>query len=326
MVIYDRFKLQSSMLRLNKRISCQLILLSFLFLFGCSLHEKKRELKVRAEVTNLIEKFSELQNNGKGKEAIRYLDFKSKELGEFNSLENWYIYFNKTMYYLKYENNTDKASLYLDSLQTTLTRLDKSYGEEYGRTFFAKGDVHLAQKRFNEAFKNYYDGREYAAKNFDECKISNYTSQLGSVKLKQQQYSEAINYFKQALKENQACESEQGFNYQFVRIQHKMNAIAMVYEIDNQLDSAVVYYQKAIKFIKETNPQTQKDIKFAKAALGVVCGNLGGTYLKLGNYEKAEPMLLQSIAINDNPGYEVILINQILGLMQQLNLISWLKF
>jgi len=281
-----------------------LVVIFILLLCSCGGKVADEPFTENSKLKRAIQNFNQLQDNGKGKIAINYFNSETANLKNLNPLDLWLIYWNKGKYHLHYEQDVIKADLYADSAETMLLQLKNIYPDEHVKTFYFRGDLLLAQKRYNEAFKQYYDGREYAFKNLEPCKLSNYTSQLGNVKFKQEQLPDAITYYKQALKESQNCEGDTSFEYSFVYPQSKMNTVAMMYEIMSTPDSAIHYYQQALSFIETAKATNQKDSIFVQRAYGVVTGNLGGAYKMKGNYKDAERLFLESIAINDRPGYE----------------------
>ncbi len=282
-----------------------LLAFATVLLAACQKKSASDASSLRPEFNAAISQFSAKLTEGQGKEAIKFLDSVYPKFDHLSPLEKWGIYWNKHLYYLNYEDNVPLAAVYADSLELEVKHLEQSRTDEYARTIFARGNILLAQKKYNEAFKNYYDGRQYAIQYIDKCLLSNYTNELANIKLKQVKYNEAIKYYKLALKEIQECDTTQKFAYKFIFVQSKMNAIAMVYESMNNIDSAIAYYQQAVNFIQKTKATNPKQVASVQAALGVVYGNLGGAYRIRGNYKEAERLLLQSIAINERPGYEV---------------------
>jgi signal transduction histidine kinase len=161
--------------------------------------------------------------------------------------------------------------------------------------------VLLAQKRFTEAFKSDYDGREFARKNLDVCGFYIFTQQLGLVKFKQEQYLKAIPYFKQALAESRACIGNRTATDLLYFPQGVLTSIALSFENAGKLDSAVVYYKRTITFLDENKVTFPASREFIELAKGVVYGNLGGVYAKIKNDAEAEKYLKESIRINDRP-------------------------
>ena len=275
-----------------------------LYLAACKSNVENTEQRVHPQLKAVINEFSQLQSNGKGSQAIKFLNSQYPQIKNLSSLDYWYIYWNKSMYYLSNEQELDKANLYADSTTFILEQLGETRHDEFVKTYFLNGDVLLAGKKFSQAFKAYYDGRAHAAKFLNPCRLSNYTAQLGNVKLKQEKYPEAITYFKKALSENQSCVSDTTFEYRFMYTQSKINTVAVVYERMGKLDSAIHYYQQTLSFIEKSTAKNLKDSIFVQRAYGVVLGNLGGVYQQQGKFADAEKLLLKSIAINDRQDYE----------------------
>ncbi|OJV15624.1 MAG: hypothetical protein BGO21_32120 [Dyadobacter sp. 50-39] len=134
--------------------------------------------------------------------------------------------------------------------------------------------------------------------------MADFSNALGIIRYQQEHYKEAIPYLHQAYREISSCTSP-SFEYAFVQRQSVLNSIALCFEKSGQNDSAVAYYNKALAFIK-----SQKDIhperqNFITTARGVVEGNLGGTYLRIGRFGLAEQHLKTNIMLNDRAGFAI---------------------
>ncbi|RZL51264.1 MAG: hypothetical protein EOP00_00155 [Pedobacter sp.] len=237
---------------MQQRINFSFIILLLVSALFCTCVQKDDDgvSALRLDVKDMLAKYNGMLNTGEAKGAIKYLDSAYLKFENLSALDRWYIYWNKSNYYINFANNLPKANLYADSLEFALKKLSDKRTEEYARTIFARGNLLLAEKKYNEAFKNYYDARHYALQNLDKCRISNFTSELADIKLKQEKYPEAAKYYKLALKEINECDTSNTFEYQFIYVQNKLNAVAMVYELMSKTDSAIVYYQKALDFIQ----------------------------------------------------------------------------
>jgi signal transduction histidine kinase len=292
------------MIKMKKHYNPLLIVL-LTSAISCTDKRHANEL-VTDEVNKVLEEYNSKLNGGKGKLAVKFLDSAFYSIRDKNDLDFWYYYWNKNQYHLNYDSDIAKASLYTDSLEFSLTKLSDKKVDEYAKSIYARSNVLLAQKKYEEAFKNYFEGRKYAKNKLDLCQISDLTTELAKIKFQQEKYIDAANYYKIALKENQDCTTDTTFQYQFSNVQNKMNAVAITYEFARELDSAIYYYQTAIKFIGSSKHKSYEHRKFAQVAKAVVCGNLGGAYFKKGEYVLSEQLLKQSIAINDREGYDKI--------------------
>jgi len=239
------------------------------------------------------------------KRAIQHLDSAYGVFPHPGVKDLYRKYDNLFNIYLNYDFNIPKARLYTDSIFSLLKGKEKIYKNEYANALFFLGEVLMAEKRYTEAFKTFYDGRSFANKNLEGCPLSIFSHKLGMVRYTQEEYGKAIPFFKEAIIENKDCTSGFGFDYLFVNPQSYLNTIALCFEKSGSLDSAIVYYHKALDFIAANKARFPKQEAFITGANGVIYGNLGGIYAKKGDDQQAEKFLKESIAINDRAGYEI---------------------
>lgn len=243
--------------------------------------------------------------DGQNKRAISYLDSAYRAFPDPGVKDLYRKYDHLLNIYLNYDFNIPKARQYTDSIFYLLKGKETDYKNEYANGLFFLGEVLMAERRYTEAFKVFYDGRLFANKNLEGCNLSPFSNKLGLVRYTQEEYLKAIPFFKEALTQNQSCKQVAGFDYLFVFPQSYLNTIALCFEKSGQSDSALVYYQKALDFISLNKARFPKKKSFIEAANGVIYGNMGGIYIKQEQYQKAEESLKQSIVINDHVGYEI---------------------
>ncbi|NQX39388.1 Signal transduction histidine kinase [Pedobacter steynii] len=243
--------------------------------------------------------------DGQNKRAVRHLDSAYRSFPHPGIKDLYRKYDNLFNIYLNYDFNIPKARLYTDSVFQLLKGKETTYKNEYTNALFFLGEVLMAEKRYTEAFKTFYDARSFADKNLEDCALSIFSFKLGLVRYTQEEYGKAIPFFKEAMVENKDCKPGAGFDYLFVNPQNYLNTIALCFEKSGALDSAVVYYHKALDFIAANKARFPKRQAFITSASGVIYGNLGGIYVKKGEDEQAKKYLKESIAINDRPGYDI---------------------
>ncbi|MRS60698.1 tetratricopeptide repeat-containing sensor histidine kinase [Larkinella terrae] len=242
-----------------------------------------------------------------GKDAaasIRYLDSAYQAMPHPGLGDLWKKYNVKASYYKHYDHNLIKRRLYVDSMLTILDKAKTTYRNEYAHSLYALANLLEEEKKYNQAFKQYYDGRNFSKGILDNCSMSDFTSALGVIRYRQEQYRQAIPYFKQAYDEVASC-SNPVFQYGFIQRQSVLNSIALCFEKSGRPDSAVVYYNRALDFIKASPNRYPHKRDFITTARAVVEGNLGGTYAKLNQFQAAETHLLTNIRLNDRPGFSI---------------------
>jgi len=256
-----------------------------------------------AKADSILERTDGLLNSGQINKAIRYLDSAYRAFPEAGPIDKWKKYSCLNNLYLNYQLSPARAERYTDSMYLVLKGREYVNATEYAKTLFASGNVFRNQKRYDEAFKRYYEGRKFAKKYLDSCQFSEFTNRLGLIRYAQQKYLKAIPYFKQALKENRHCNADSKFPDRFILPQSIYNNIAFSYEQANLPDSALYYYQEGLAFIERMAPEFEERKAYIETAKGVFYGNLGGQYAELNNFEQAEKYLKESIRLNDRPGY-----------------------
>jgi len=236
--------------------------------------------------------------------SLRYLDSAYRTLPNAGTRDLWKKYNVKANYYRHYDRDFIKRRMYVDSMLTILKTSESLYKYEYAHSLYTLATLFQEEKKYNEAFKLYYDGRNFAQGSLDSCSLSDYSNALGIIRYRQQQYTQAIPYLKQALTEIRGCSSSD-FQYSFIQHQSILNSIALCFEKSERLDSAVVYYDQALKFIIASQDLFPAKKDFMITAMAVVEGNLGGVYAKLNEFLEAEKHLQTNIRLNDRPGFAI---------------------
>ncbi|MDQ8005216.1 MAG: tetratricopeptide repeat-containing sensor histidine kinase [Pedobacter sp.] len=274
-----------------------------IFLFGCK-PSKNSLPQFSNEADSIILKANRLQNDGHLNESIHYINSSFDQLKSLNEMDLWSKYNFCANHFINYQPELHQANLYVDSMQMSLKGIERQNPELHVLTVFMYADVLIAQKRYNEAFQNYYDGREFARKYLDSCTYKKFSYHLGIVRYRQGQYRKAIPYVKQSLSKSTKCKDS--FSETVTSPQSYLNTLALCYEKLGQLDSAAHYYTQALNLLKNSKPTNKADRDFVNAAKGVVMGNLGGVWGKMQRSDLAAQYLKESILINDRPGYEVV--------------------
>ncbi len=254
--------------------------------------------------TKIIDHAAELGTTETPQRAISYLDSAYHRFPTAGPEDLWKKYRFKFEYYLYHEYTPTLLRNVIDSMYTVLGGENGPYKELYAQTYFSEGDALMTERLYSEAFDRYYRGKDFAKKHLDSCKYSTFSYGLGIVRYKQEQYEEANVMFREFLTENSRCRS--GFNERLMLPYNALNAMALCFEKLGKLDSALVYYQKSLSFLEHRAPEfLPEKASYFERARGVVYGNMGGAYRKLGNANLAELYLKKSIQINKRPGYEM---------------------
>lgn len=196
----------------------------------------------------------------------------------------------------------DKAMIYADSLMLLVDNLDKEkYKTEYALANYSKGDILFNTKDYSKAYEYYYKARLVGKTILDSCVLSEYNFRLALILYRQGRFSEAAESFIRTYTESISCT----FDFpRYFRQQQVLNNVGLSFFKAGNNDSALHYYEKAIRFINENR------IKFADrqfmndVALGVIYGNVSDVYKANGDLIQAKNLLKQSIVTNSQKGYD----------------------
>ncbi|HEY1024285.1 MAG TPA: tetratricopeptide repeat-containing sensor histidine kinase [Sphingobacteriaceae bacterium] len=237
--------------------------------------------------------------DGKGK---RFLDSAYAAAGEVNIADK----FQHLIYSCGYSYHTlrdyDKALLYADSMISLILKngKQKSLAKEYAQALYSKGDILSQKKLYDEAFEHYFKARNIAQNLIDSCTLGDYSYRLGMLMYKKRQFDQAGRFFKQGFEETKSCAND---FWSFYRRQELLNNTALSFLRAGKTDSALIYSEKTLHYIKEN------EHKFAAAASqafevakAVVYNGMGSALLQKGEYGEAEQLFTNSIAINSAKG------------------------
>ncbi len=289
-------KLFSGRIRIAGRGCLCIFLFCSVINFSCK-HTTQPDSKTHSD-SRVIEKVKSLFSANQFDRGNAYLDSAYAVFPNPGIFDIWSKYEAKVTYFLLYKQKPNRAKLYVDSMFTILKGNEQEFSGEYVRTLIMNGDILIAEKKYEQAFQSYYDGRLFAESHLDLCSSYGLTSRLGITLYRQGKYLNAVPYMKKCIIENSYCKGTIGEAQQ-----SSLNTIALCFEKAGKLDSAIFYYKKALTYINQNVNLFSGKARFAEMARGVVYGNLGGTYSALGKYDIAERYLKASIDINNRPGY-----------------------
>jgi len=252
----------------------------------------------------VAERATNLMSGENPSRSLHFLDSAYISLGKPGIGDLWKKYNVKVNYYTYYDQDPGKRRIYIDSMLYVIGKVKEQYNYEYTHSLFAMAGLLQQEKKYNQAFRVYHQGRTLARTIKDDCSTSEFSNALGVIRYRQDQYTAAIPYLKQAYEEIQRC-SKKTFLHSFIQPQSILNTIALCFEKAGKADSAKFYYNRALNFIiasEKLHPQKRDFITTARA---VVEGNLGGVYAKTGDFKRAEQHLLTNIHLNDRPGFSI---------------------
>ena len=197
----------------------------------------------------------------------------------------------------------DQAMRYSDSSLFVIQNYanKKKYMWSYASGHFFKGDNYLEQKKYNDAFQAFYKGKLIAESIYDPCALSEFDSRLALVCYRQGNFADAAVYFKMAFKKINTCDVNLIYVYEQQRL---LDNLALSFDKSGMLDSAIYYYDYALKFINAHEKNYPEKADLFDKAKGVIYGNQGETYFKKGLIDTSETLLLKSININQRDGFD----------------------
>lgn len=179
--------------------------------------------------------------------------------------------------------------------------------KSYGHWMLLKGDGLVRLKQLNAAFTYYYQVKSEYLDHWDPCELSRFASRLGFVRYKQNNYRDALHHYLQAYAHFCRCADATTIETYYEAVtepQGLLNGVAWFYDLLGQPDSASHYYHRALTFLERESRRFPDKQKATATARGVIYGNLGGLYGKIGQHEKAMHYLTESVSINAQPGYD----------------------
>lgn len=164
-----------------------------------------------------------------------------------------------------------------------------------------KGDIYFELRNYRTAYKFYFEARNNIEGYQATCEYAQYDYRVAVILYKQNKYREAILNFKKAYKNYYECQYD--FSRYF-RMQEIQNDIGFSFYNIGEYDSALVYYSNALKKVNSIKPKNTSQVKYISIANGVIEGNMGKAFLKLGKIDTAFKLLYHNIEINSKPKYD----------------------
>jgi signal transduction histidine kinase len=235
--------------------------------------------------------------------GIDYLESSTRNPNKLSVAQQHQYYDFHVVYNIYHQKDKEKALLYTDSMLTLFKdpEAKQQNMKLFGQTHYVRGDLLFDLGHYNQAYIEYDEGKKAVISILDNCSLAEYSYRMGMVMYKQEQYRLAMRYFKKSHSENENCELD--FRV-FYRRQELLDNIGLCYHKLNQPDSALHYYNEALKYIDAHGYKFPVKKEFMDMARGVIYGNEAETYTGQGNYDKAEALLKRSIAINIKKGNE----------------------
>ena len=174
------------------------------------------------------------------------------------------------------------------------------------KAYISKGNILFDVKNFNAAYDAYYQAEALASKLKSHCEYSSFIFdlyvQIANINFGDGRFRESAKWHQKAIDALNECAVD--FN-QAYKTQGALDNIGLCYLLMDDEQKALLYFEQANQYLNTINAPDDKSRHDIKVARGVILGNIGGAYAKLGNYAKAKLYLKQSIDINARPGFAI---------------------
>ncbi len=253
-------------------------------------------------VFNQTTRFFDADQTEKG---LKYLDSAFAEISSPSYSDRFRYYSLHYVHYQRVVRNYQKALMYADSMMQMANKMagKRDYVADLAEANYAKGDSYFDMKQYNESFQCYYQGYLIGKNYLNSEALSDYTYRMGMVMYKKERFKAAASYFKESYRQKNALKTEDDF-VSFYRKQELLDNIALSFKHNGNLDSALVYFDKAKDFVSTNGYKYPEKKSFVTMALGVVYGNEAEIYIEQRQYDKAINLLKKSIAINLQKGFD----------------------
>lgn len=279
-------------------------------LFSCTQQnieaERKNELETRNQCSNIIKPYLEKRDF---KNAIAKLDsiYYSKR-----KQDKWttYYYLSVKTWIFKDLQQYHLSLNYADSCITLIEKnnLDKIISpEEYAASFIQKGNAYFNLNNYQKSYDNYFKAYTIVEKYKDSCSSQGITESIANVLYRQQLYDQAITYFSSSLACIDNC-PESEYYLRTGKTQELFDDIGLCYTKLKKYDSAILFYNKALANIKNSEYRYIADSSLSRqitaTCSGVVFGNLAKIYATNNQLDSAELLYKQAIYNNTVIGTE----------------------
>lgn len=284
--------------------SALLLLLLVNFLTSCK-KNVEQEIISHPEATEVINKLTNLGVNH-ATDRARYIDSAYAQLKQPGAGDLWKKY-NFLALCSKHDRKFHQAVVYADSAIWAIRNYtkDPGYSLLYAKANITKGSILLRINSYDEASQVFYKARAIISQNLGTCEhryiLAVINNSLADVNYRQQHYKDAIKFYKQTVASLPNCGN--GTDY-FAIMQGNLDNVGLSFMGDNQPDSAIEYYNKALSFIEKNEAHYPDRNRYIEGAEGVIYGNRAKAYRQKKLYADAKKDYQRSIKINSQIGYE----------------------
>ncbi len=233
-------------------------------------------------------------------QGMHYIDSASSTI-TLNADDSFRILGFHYVYWKKAKNDNQHALMIGDTMLMLARKSEgkSNYVANYVEANMAIGDAYFDMQRYNDAYQHYFIGYTIGKNNLNNRALSDYAYRMGMITYKTGSYQLAAKYFKDSFRLSESTDDEFA---DFYRDQEVLDNIALSYKHNNQPDSAIVYFDKALVYINKYGPRFNVRKNMIESANGVVYGNKAEVLIAQLKYSEAAELLKQSIEINLRKG------------------------
>ena len=245
----------------------------------------------------LLDHISRINDTAGPKRCIQFIDSASTKY-TLSAATKFKIYNRKHTIFLQYVPDMHLAGLYADSmyyLATTDPIIRKDTTSIF-ISYLSMADAAFASDKYDIAFRYYNLARELVSNSSFPCKECSYLFRIGMAYYRSGKFLHAAHLFKQSAEKFEQCH-DLNFIESF-RGQETISNIGVSYEKAGMPDSAIYYYNNALKYVLINEPLYPTQNHHWDVAISVIQGNIGSSYLLLGNKDSAEHYLEKSLALS----------------------------
>ncbi len=258
---------------------------------------EEKQLSVKSD--SVVKWFSE----GKMTKSAHLLDSLFAR-GENSSPYARYLYYADTGIMEDHYQRYESYSNYADSAIMTLEKnnLTDRHRAEYINALLAKGNALCALTDYKDAYEYYFKVKVITDEHPELRIPTTYINSIAMALYRQKQFGDAAYYFRLDFSNASKLDSNLQRRYSY-RMQELLSNIGLCYNELYMQDSALYFYDSAMKFITVHSGDFGAKI-LAEKATGVVLGNMASVYMDKNSLDTAERLLKESISINMQPLYE----------------------
>jgi signal transduction histidine kinase len=180
-------------------------------------------------------------------------------------------------------------------------KVQKQYPRTYVGFLLFAGDLSYRIGKYDQANELYFRAKRISDAWLPVCERSAYTYNVAMVLYRQQNYRQSASYFQEAFRSQASCPDQTGARA--LQQQEILSNTGLCFLRMGRTDEALSWFDKALAYA-EAHRDSLGAISIDKIR-GVIAGNKANAYLARHDLTAAEPLLLEGLALNARPGYEV---------------------